>query len=70
MGLKTYLRERKHELREQYILTRDPQLLVREDECIKIINKMDELDYEFKLYQKHYQAEYRRKKKEKRSDTR
>lgn len=65
MGLKTYLRERKHELREQYILTRDPQLLVREDECIKTINKMDELEYEFKLYQKQYQAEYRRKKKEK-----
>lgn len=65
MSLLTYLKERKHEMREQYILTRDPQYLVREDECIKSIAKLEEIEYEFKLYQRHYQAVYRRKKKEK-----
>lgn len=65
MSITTYLKERKHEMREQYILTRDPQYLVREEECIKTLAKIEEIEYEMKLYNKHYQALYRQKKKEK-----
>ncbi len=65
MSIATYLKERKHEMREQYILTRDPQYLVREEECIKTLAKIEEIEYEFKLYAKNYQALYRQKKKEK-----
>lgn len=64
MSINTYLKERIHEMTEQYILTRDPSYLVRKEECIKTLDKINQLEFELKEYQKHYQALYRGKRKQ------
>lgn len=64
MSINTYLKERIHEMTEQYILTREPQYLIRKEECIKTLAKIGELEFAVKEYQKHYQAVYRSKKKQ------